>query len=213
MRCGTIHEPTHRLPRISGPWCVGSLFNRIGCVFRDGTKGSLAEIFSLGDGIVCHIAPIRTTNRRRDQCKYDLALGIFAQVGWHSCSLRKIWLIQCSVPVGVVALVLLIICMPNNFPHHFRDTVKSPRRLGSVDGVGAGLMLTGILLLITGFEEASNFTPWVSARVLAPILSSSPVFVIFVCYERFVTLRKSHPIEPVFPWRFCRSRVIGGIFM
>jgi hypothetical protein len=118
-----------------------------------------------------------------------------------------------SVPAGVVALVLLSFCMPNHFPYHGRATAKKSPRLGTVDGVGAGLMLTGILLLITGFEEASDFSPWVSARVLAPILVSVPVFVVFFCYERFITLRESKQTEPVFPWRFCCSRVIIGILM
>lgn len=74
-------------------------------------------------------------------------------------------------------------------------------------------MLAGILLLITGFEEASNFAPWVSARTLAPILIAVPVFGAFFLYERHVTILRIKSVEPVFPWRFCTNRVVMGILI
>lgn len=74
-------------------------------------------------------------------------------------------------------------------------------------------MLVALTLLITGFEEASNFMPWISAQVLAPILVSLLAWVAFLSYERAVTSRGNNRPEPVFPWRFCTSRVIMGILM
>lgn len=131
----------------------------------------------------------------------------------HTRYLRIYYLTKISVPAGVVALVLLFLCMPKDFPYQGQRITRKAPRLGTVDGVGAALMLIGIILLITGFEEASDFLPWASAQVLAPILVAIPVLVAFFCYERFITLHESKQTEPVFPWRFCRNRVIMGIFM
>ncbi|PSN70502.1 hypothetical protein BS50DRAFT_599082 [Corynespora cassiicola Philippines] len=58
-----------------------------------------------------------------------------------------------------------------------------------------------ITLLITGFEEASNFRPWRSTQVLAPIVASVPFLLAFLLHERFMTLKKSGTIQPIFPWR------------
>jgi hypothetical protein len=80
-----------------------------------------------------------------------------------------------------------------------------------LDLVGAGLMLVAVTLLITGFEKASDFSPWTSAGVLAPIIISGVAWVLFLVYEKQVT-PASHPVEPVFPWRFCTSRTIIGLF-
>jgi hypothetical protein len=82
-----------------------------------------------------------------------------------------------------------------------------------VDGIGAGLMLATFTLLITGFEQASNFIPWRSAEVLTPILVAVPLLIAFLLYERYITRKTSGLVEPVFPWRFCTSRVIMGVLM
>jgi len=103
--------------------------------------------------------------------------------------------------------------MPNTFPYHGLKTPRKSPSLNTIDVLGAGLMLVGILLLIIGFEEASNFSSWTSAKALAPILVSLPILLGFLFFERHITLRDSKSIEPVFPWRFCADRVIVGILM
>lgn len=103
--------------------------------------------------------------------------------------------------------------MPDNFPRHNCDTRSKSVNLQNVDFIGAGLMLAALTLIITGFEEASNFSPWTSAKVLAPILISAPLWIAFLIYERSVTLKDNNKPEPVFPWRFCASRIIIGIML
>jgi hypothetical protein len=44
-------------------------------------------------------------------------------------------------------------------------------------------------------------------------LVSIPTCISFLFYERLVTIKHDGAPEPVFPWRFCRSRVIMGILM
>ena len=83
-------------------------------------------------------------------------------------------------------------------------------------------MLAAIVLIITGFEEASNLSPWTSGVVLAPIVVSGVTWILFLLYERHITkdtknaipvepIRVWHFKEPVFPWRFCQSRVIVSV--
>lgn len=103
--------------------------------------------------------------------------------------------------------------MPTNFPYQGQRVARSSPGLQKIDIFGAGLMLTGIILLISGFEEASNFSPWVSGRVLGPVLASIPVILLFIYYEKRITARADQLPEPVFPWRFCSNRVIMGILM
>ncbi|KAF2690332.1 putative multidrug resistance protein fnx1 [Lentithecium fluviatile CBS 122367] len=121
------------------------------------------------------------------------------------------WVFLLNAPAGVVALIILLLCMPNNFPNHGRRIQKKPG-LRTVDAIGASLMLASITLLITGFEEASNFSPWKSAQVLALILVSIPCILAFLFYERMVTIKDKTGPEPVFPWRFCVNRVVMGLF-
>ncbi|KAF2248052.1 putative multidrug resistance protein fnx1 [Trematosphaeria pertusa] len=123
------------------------------------------------------------------------------------------WIFLLNVPAGAMALIILVFCMPNRFPYHGGSTKAKPTDLRNIDTVGAALMLVALTLLITGFEEASNFMPWISAQVLAPILVSLLAWVAFLSYERAVTSRGNNRPEPVFPWRFCTSRVIMGILI
>ncbi|KAF2106036.1 putative efflux pump antibiotic resistance protein [Lophiotrema nucula] len=122
------------------------------------------------------------------------------------------WVFLINAPAGVVGLLILLSCMPNSFPYHGHSTQKYVYNFGKLDVVGASSMLIGIALLITGFQGASNFAPWRSARVLVPLLVSLPAWIVFMGNERLVTLRGSDRPEPVFPWRFCKSRVVMGIF-
>lgn len=122
------------------------------------------------------------------------------------------WVFLINVPAGAVALLVLVIFMPNNFPYHGLQSKKYVVKVRNLDIVGAGSMLGGITLLIVGLEEASNFAPWLSARVLTPLLLSVPTWVVFVWNSKVVTLGEGKRPEPVFPWRFFKNRVVMGIF-
>jgi hypothetical protein len=118
-----------------------------------------------------------------------------------------------SVPAGCVGLLLLLLTLPTNFPHHDRPA-KSIKLsdLRRIDYVGAFLMVAFLILVIAGFEEASNFNPWRSVQVIVPLVIAIPILLAFLLYERYITL-KNGVKEPVLPWRFFQSRVISGILM
>lgn len=103
--------------------------------------------------------------------------------------------------------------MPNGFPYHRHSSKRQSFDIKRVDIIGACIMIAAITLIITAFEQVSNFVPWVSAKVLAPLLISILAMVVFLVYERSITLQSTEHPEPVFPWRFCQSRVMMGLLM
>ncbi|RAH86595.1 MFS general substrate transporter, partial [Aspergillus japonicus CBS 114.51] len=118
------------------------------------------------------------------------------------------------VPPGVIAAVLLILFLPNNFPHHNKPRVSAGLDLtGSlrksflrVDILGATLLLAATLLLVTALDEANEQYVWRSAFTITLLVVSGTLWVIFVAWERRVT-RSTGSREPVFPWRFFQNRV------
>lgn len=88
-------------------------------------------------------------------------------------------------------------------------------KLMSIDFLGALLMLAATALLIVGLEEAALQLNWTVATVLGPLCASVVVWVAFFANSWWVTGRQgsSSIVEPVFPWRFCRSRVVVGLLL
>lgn len=110
-------------------------------------------------------------------------------------------------------MILLIITIPHNFPHQGQPdyvplTIKQIFSKGSlrrVDFLGAFLLLTGSLLLVTALLEAGIDFPWSSAAIIVLLVISALVLAAFLVCEYFVTKASSHQ-EPVFPWRFMHNR-------
>jgi hypothetical protein len=118
-----------------------------------------------------------------------------------------------SVPAGAVAALVLAIMLPNGFPNHGKTRYNNGWRdswvnLKRVDFVGATLLLTATIILITVLEEAGVRFPWKSAFVIALLVVSGILWIVFLIWERMITL-KAGSREPVFPWRFIRRVWIG----
>lgn len=82
-----------------------------------------------------------------------------------------------------------------------------------MDLLGALLMLATIVLVITGLEQAASSLTWTSAKTLAPLCASAVAAVAFLGSQYWHSSRLFSLTEPVFPWRFCRSRVIMGLIL
>lgn len=126
-----------------------------------------------------------------------------------------------SVPVGIIAVLALILSIPNGFPHHIsapQVNVEPKRKTLSrhnfqrVDFTGTALLLAASIILVTAFEEAANGHNWNSALVIALLIVSSLLWPSFIFWERRVTLA-SGITEPIFPWRFLQSRVRVGMIL
>lgn len=73
-------------------------------------------------------------------------------------------------------------------------------------------MLGTLVLLATGLQQASLDYEWSSNKVLPLLVVSAPFAIAFFTWQWYATQRRTNP-EPVFPWRFCQSRIQLGMIM
>ena len=129
-------------------------------------------------------------------------------------------MISSSVPAGILAMIVVLVFLPNNFPHHDRDLTEktrmldafSVRTLKKVDILGSALLLVATVFLVAALEEAGTRFPWKSPFVIILLVISGILWLAFLAWERVVTLATSLR-EPVFPWRFMQSRVWIGMML
>ncbi|KAI1804893.1 MFS general substrate transporter [Daldinia bambusicola] len=127
------------------------------------------------------------------------------------------WVFLINVPIGVIALAVVAWLFPRplwNEPVAKEVDTESLRHrlLKHLDILGAILLLGACLLLSTGLQQAALGYSFDSAFVL-PLLVVSGVFAVaFFTWQWYNTTRRTEP-QPVFPWRFCQSRIRMGIIL
>lgn len=93
-----------------------------------------------------------------------------------------------------------------------REIKRYQRSLRRLDILGAGLLLTGSLLLVTALLEASTRYSWSSALCISFLTLSSLGWIAFCTWEWYIASSHS-TIESVFPWHFVKDRVVMGMLM
>ena len=117
-------------------------------------------------------------------------------------------------------MIVLILMIPANFPYHNQSSYRAPKisqilsksSLRRVDFLGAALLLTATLLVITAVEEAGVRFPWRSPFVIILLTVSGLLWITFLGWEFRVT-RAETVQEPVFPWRLVQSRIWIGMLL
>ncbi|KAI4917970.1 uncharacterized protein J4E92_008909 [Alternaria infectoria] len=126
------------------------------------------------------------------------------------------WIFLLNVPVGVLTAVSLCFTLPRtlfNEPAAQQTyPIFSKHSLNRLDFLGATLMLGTLVLLATGLQQASLDYAWSSNKVLPLLVVSAPFAVAFFTWQWYITQRRTNP-EPVFPWRFCQSRIQLGMII
>jgi EmrB/QacA subfamily drug resistance transporter len=114
--------------------------------------------------------------------------GIFAEyLTWR-------WIFFVNVPVGAVAVVVLVL--------KFTESVE--RRKHRIDYLGAALLTLGCSLLILGLLEGGVAWRWGSVESVLIFVASAAMLIGFVFVER-------RAVEPVVPlWVFSRRTLVGG---
>jgi hypothetical protein len=124
--------------------------------------------------------------------------------------------IMISVPVGVLTAISLCFTLPrtlfNEPAAQQKHPIFSKHTLRRLDFLGATLMLGTLVLLATGLQQASLDYAWSSNKVLPLLVASAPFAIAFFTWQWYATQRRTNP-EPVFPWRFCQSRIQLGMIM
>lgn len=107
-------------------------------------------------------------------------------------------------------MAVLAIAIPKHFPNHINLSLQTSSSILKVDFLGVFLLLAAMTLHITGLEQAANMYSWASAMVLAPIILSVIIWISFFVSQWYST-KPSVQREPLFPWRFCKNRVLVGL--
>ncbi|KAL1642365.1 hypothetical protein SLS58_005439 [Diplodia intermedia] len=100
------------------------------------------------------------------------------------------WVFLFNVPAGLVAVVLLLITLPGNFPHQGNLDYEPP-------SWGQRLSRPSLARLD------------ITAAAIVTLTISGILWLAFVANEWFFTSDK-HRTEPIFPWRFVQDRALMG---
>lgn len=120
------------------------------------------------------------------------------------------------MPLGVTIGAALLWTFPRHLAHEpaGKSHPVSFHSLTRVDFLGCALLLAACLLLTTGLQQAAIGYSFTSAYVLPLLVCSGPCVVAFLAWQWFVTTKTLRiALEPVFPWRFCQSRVRLGMIL
>ncbi|KAI0544897.1 putative multidrug resistance protein fnx1 [Xylaria curta] len=124
------------------------------------------------------------------------------------------WVFLLNVPAGVLSAIVLYLTVPGDFPHQGLNKAKKRPNLSEIDFLGVFLMTAALALTITGLEQAASTLTWTSAVTLGPLVASGPVWVAFLFSQWYSSRgRPGSSIQPVFPWRFTKNRVLMALFL
>jgi uncharacterized membrane protein YdbT with pleckstrin-like domain len=88
----------------------------------------------------------------------------------------------------------------------------SPTNLQRVDSVGAMVLLAASTLLVYAFESGGTQFTWSSAVVIVTLIVGAILFVAFVTWEWWLQNQQPARVEPVFPPRILRNRIMVAMF-
>jgi hypothetical protein len=124
--------------------------------------------------------------------------------------------------LGAVGAVLLSVTIPRKFPYHGMDEGElmlrrpadnlSRKAIKRVDFVGATLLLSATIFIVTVLEETGFDYKWKSPFAIVLLIASIFSWVLFIVWSWKVTTTDG-VVEPVFPWRFMQSRVAIGLIL
>ena len=103
------------------------------------------------------------------------------------------WIFYINVPIGAVAVLLIILFMPR---------FKTEERRSRIDIPGAIFAVLTLVPMLLGFSFAGSTFPWGSVQIIGLFVLSAAMLAVFIRVE----LRSPNPIIPM---SFFRDRAIG----
>ncbi|HZU70076.1 MAG TPA: MDR family MFS transporter [Ktedonobacteraceae bacterium] len=108
--------------------------------------------------------------------------------GWITQNSTWRWVFYVNLPIGLVALLVLIFLMP---------TLRGKAKQISIDYTGAALLVLGTVPLLLSFTWAGTQYDWLSPQIIGLFAGSAIVLTIFVVYQAWLERRGGQPIiEP-----------------
>lgn len=109
--------------------------------------------------------------------------------GWIADNLTWRWVFYVNLPIGIIAMLVLIFLMPSL---HAKNRGKV-----TIDYIGCALIALGTVPMLLGFTWAGTTYPWLSWQVLGLIIGGVVVLGLFLMYEIWTERRNAQPIlEP-----------------
>ncbi|KAL4875869.1 major facilitator superfamily domain-containing protein [Aspergillus karnatakaensis] len=127
--------------------------------------------------------------------------GYLTDANWRYCFVI-------SIPIAFVSHIIIFLVLrkelkPGNWMSNGSPVSSFFSALATIDFVGTVLFLFGVGLIILGTSWGGSTYPWVSAKVLAPIVIGGVCFVSFFVYEYFLEsgafariLQRQRPMLP-----------------
>jgi EmrB/QacA subfamily drug resistance transporter len=103
------------------------------------------------------------------------------------------WIFYVNLPVGGVALAVILVTMP-----------KRPyKQQHSIDWLGAGILAMGTSSLLLGLVWGGRDYPWGSAQVLGALVAALVILALFALWERRVP-------EPILPFDLMQNQTVAS---
>jgi len=103
------------------------------------------------------------------------------------------WIFLVNLPIGAVALAVIVITMPR----------RAPLAEHEIDWLGAGVLAAGTAALLMGLVWGGKSYPWTSAHVIGSLALAAILLVTFVSVERRAR-------EPILPFDILRNPIVAG---
>jgi EmrB/QacA subfamily drug resistance transporter len=104
------------------------------------------------------------------------------------------WIFFVNLPVGVVALAVILVTMPRR---------RTARHEYSIDWLGAAILAAGTTALLLGLVWGGREYPWDSPQVLGVLAVSAGLLAAFTLVERRVP-------EPILPFDLLRNQTVAS---
>jgi EmrB/QacA subfamily drug resistance transporter len=108
--------------------------------------------------------------------------------GWITQNASWRWVFYVNLPIGIVAMLVLIFLMP---------TLRGKAKNISIDYIGAALLVLGTVPLLLGFTWAGTQYDWLSPQIIGLFVGAVIALTAFIVYEAWLERRGGQPIiEP-----------------
>jgi len=127
--------------------------------------------------------------------------------GWLTEALSWHWIFYVNLPVGIVAMLVLIFLMPS-----LRTSATGPI---SIDYLGAALLIAGTVPLLLGFTWAGSLYAWLSPQIIGLFFVAVVLIALFIFYEARLERQRKQPIISPSLFKnsiFAVSAIVTAIF-
>lgn len=123
--------------------------------------------------------------------------------GWITDNTTWRWVFYVNMPVGVLALGLLIFVLPNNLSLR-SSAYRGKAALRRIDFAGSISAAAATVCLLLGLTWGGVTYPWTSKHVIGILVAAIVLFVVFFVIER------RYAVEPILPLDLFKNRVFAA---